>query len=149
MPGKVNPVIPELVNVIAFRVMGNDAAVGIAAHAGQLQLNAYEPIAGLSMMESQEILRNGAAALRAKCVDGITVNEKVLERYMETTVGIVTALNPVLGYELGAKLAKQAYEQGRPIRDVVAEQTQMAQEELARLLDPRALTRGGKTDGGG
>src|SRR5262249_22176407 len=121
MPGKVNPVVPEVVNVIAFRVMGNDATVGIAAHAGQLQLNAYEPVAGVSMMESQELLRNGSAALRAKCVDGITVNEKVLERYMETTVGIVTALNPVIGYEKATELANEAYRSGKGLLEVIRE----------------------------
>src|SRR5262249_12125903 len=78
MPGKVNPVMPELVSVIAFRVMGNDSAVTIAAHSGQLQLNAYEPLEGLAMFESQKLLFNGTSALRTKCVDGITVNEKVL-----------------------------------------------------------------------
>ena len=95
MPGKVNPVIPELVNLVAFRVMGNDYTVALAAHSGQLQLNAYEPLEGLAMMESQHLLYNTSKAFRTKCVDGITVNEKVLAHYMETTVGIVTALNPV------------------------------------------------------
>ena len=113
MPGKVNPVIPELVNIIAFRVMGNDAAVGLGAHTGQLQLNAYEPLAGLAVMESQDLLRKGSCALRTKCVDGITVNEKVLAHYMETTVGIVTALNPVIGYEKATELANEAYKIGQ------------------------------------
>jgi aspartate ammonia-lyase len=99
MPGKVNPVIPELMNLIAFRVMGNDYSVTLAAHSGQLQLNAYEPLEGLAGMESQALLYNGSIAFRTKCIDGITVNERVLAHYMETTVGIVTALNPVIGYE--------------------------------------------------
>jgi aspartate ammonia-lyase len=99
MPGKVNPVAPELMNVIAFRVMGNDMAVSIASHSGQLQLNAYEPLTGLVVMESQDILLKGSQMFRTKCVDGITVDEKVLSHYMETTVGIVTALNPVISYE--------------------------------------------------
>ncbi len=93
MPGKVNPVIPELINLIAFRVIGNDFTVSLAADHGQLQLNAYEPIEGLAVIESQSLLYRGSVALRTKCIEGITVNEKVLERYMETTVGIVTALN--------------------------------------------------------
>ena len=84
MPGKVNPVIPELVNLVAFRVMGNDYAVTLAAHSGQLQLNAYEPLEGVAMMESQHLLFNTSRTFRTKCVDGITVNEKVLARYMET-----------------------------------------------------------------
>jgi aspartate ammonia-lyase len=140
MPGKVNPVIPELINVIAFRVMGNDAGVGIAAHAGQLQLNAYEPLAGLSMMESQELLRNGSAALRTKCVDGITVNEKVLERYMETTVGIVTALNPVIGYEKATELANEAYRTGKGLLEVIREKNVLTEEQIKDLLDPAKLT---------
>ena len=140
MPGKVNPVIPELVNVIAFRVMGNDAAVGFAAHSGQLQLNAYEPVEGVSMMESQELLRNGSAALRAKCVDGITVNEKVLEHYMETTVGIVTALNPVIGYEKATELANEAYSSGKGLLEIVREKKLLTEAQIKDLLDPVKLT---------
>jgi aspartate ammonia-lyase len=140
MPGKVNPVIPELINVIAFRVMGNDAAVGLAAHSGQLQLNAYEPIAGLSMMESQELLENGSAALRTKCVDGITINEKVLERYMETTVGIVTALNPVIGYEKATELANEAYKSGKGLLEIIREKKVLTEAQIKDLLDPAKLT---------
>src|SRR5206468_12896113 len=97
MPGKVNPVVPEVMNLVTFRVMGNDFVTTLAAHSGQLQLNAYEPIEGLAILESQHLLYNTSNLFRTKCVDGITVNEKVLARYMETTVGIVTALNPVVG----------------------------------------------------
>src|SRR5262247_327602 len=99
MPGKVNPVVPEVTNIVAFRVIGNDYSVTLAAHSGQLQLNAYEPLAGVAIMESQALLYNVSNLLRLKCIDGITVNEKMLEHYLQTTVGIVTALNPVLGYE--------------------------------------------------
>ena len=105
MPGKVNPVIPELINIIAFRVMGNDHSVSLAAHHGQLQLNAYEPLVGLAVNESQGLLYRGSIAFRTKCIDGITLNEKTLSHYMETTVGIVTALNPVVGYEKATELA--------------------------------------------
>jgi aspartate ammonia-lyase len=140
MPGKVNPVIPELVNVIAFRVMGNDAGVGLAAHSGQLQLNAYEPLAAISIMESQELLRNGSAALRAKCVDGITVNEKVLAHYLETTVGIVTALNPVIGYEKATELANEAYSSGKGLLEVIREKKVLTEEQIKDLLDPAKLT---------
>ena len=122
MPGKVNPVIPELVNLVAFRVMGNDYTVTLAAHSGQLQLNAYEPVEGLAMMESQHLLYNTSKAFRTKCVDGITVNEKVLEHYMETTVGIVTALNPVLGYDKATELADEAYKSGKGILEIIREQ---------------------------
>jgi len=140
MPGKVNPVLPELVNVIAFRVMGNDAAVGIASHSGQLQLNAYEPLTGLAVMESQEVLRNGSEAFRTKCVDGITVNEDVLSRYMETTVGIVTALNPVIGYDKATELANEAYKSGKGLIEIIREKKILTEEQIKDLLDPVKLS---------
>jgi aspartate ammonia-lyase len=140
MPGKVNPVIPELVNIIAFRVMGNDHAVSLAAHSGQLQLNAYEPLVGLAVMESQHLLQNGSLTLREKCIDGITVNEKTLERYMETTVGIVTALNPVLGYEKATELANEAYRTGKGVIEIIREQKVLTEEQIRDLLDPVKLT---------
>jgi len=139
MPGKVNPVIPELVNVIAFRVMGNDAAVGFAAHTGQLQLNAYEPLEGLAVLESQQLLINGASTFRTKAVDGITINQPVLARYMETTVGIVTALNPVLGYEKASELAKEAYSSGKGLLEVIREKNALTEEQIKDLLDPAKL----------
>jgi aspartate ammonia-lyase len=140
MPGKVNPVIPELVNIIAFRVMGNDYGVTLAAHSGQLQLNAYEPLVGLNVMESQHILFNGSKALREQCVDGITVNTRVLERYMETTVGIVTALNPVVGYEKATELAEKAYASGKGIIEVIREERVLTEAQIQDLLDPVKLT---------
>jgi len=140
MPGKVNPVIPELVNIVAFRVMGNDYAVTLAAHSGQLQLNAYEPLEGIAIMESQHLLHNTSMTLRTLCVDGITVNEKVLERYMETTVGIVTALNPVLGYDKATELANEAYKSGKGILEIIRERKILTEAQIADLLDPVKLT---------
>ena len=140
MPGKVNPVIPELVNLVAFRVMGNDFTVTVAAHSGQLQLNAYEPVEGLAMMESQHLLNNTSNAFRTKCVDGITVNEKVLEHYLETTVGIVTALNPVVGYEKATELAAEAYKSGKGILEIIRERKILDEKQIADLLDPVKLT---------
>jgi aspartate ammonia-lyase len=140
MPGKVNPVIPELVNLVAFRVMGNDYSVTLAAHSGQLQLNAYEPLEGLVLMESQHLLFTTSSAFREKCVDGITVNEKVLTRYMETTVGIVTALNPVLGYEKATELADEAYRSGKGILEIIRERKLLTEQQIADLLDPAKLT---------
>jgi aspartate ammonia-lyase len=140
MPGKVNPVIPELVNLVAFRVMGNDYAVTVAAHAGQLQLNAYEPLEGLVMMESQDLLHNTSLTFRTKCIDGIKVNEKVLSRYMETTVGIVTALNPILGYEKSTELANEAYKSGKGIMEIIREKKILTDQQIAELLDPVKLT---------
>jgi len=140
MPGKVNPVIPEMMNLIAFRVMGNDYSVTLAAHTGQLQLNAYEPLAGLAVVESQALLFNGSNAFRTKCVDGITLNEKVLERYMTTTVGIVTALNPVLGYEKATELANEAYKSGKGILEIIREKKILTEAQIKDLLDPVKLT---------
>jgi len=140
MPGKVNPVIPELVNIVAFRVMGNDYSVTMAAHAGQLQLNAYEPLEGLAVMESQHLLHNVSKAFRTKCVDGITLNEKVLSHYMETTVGIVTALNPVLGYDKATELAAEAYKSGKGIVEILREKKILTEAQIADLLDPVKLT---------
>jgi aspartate ammonia-lyase len=139
MPGKVNPVIPELVNIVAFRVMGNDYSVTLAAHSGQLQLNAYEPLEGLAVMESQDLLYNTSIAFRTLCVSGIKVNEHVLSRYMETTVGIVTALNPVLGYEKTTELAAEAYKSGKGIIEIIREQHVLTEEQIQDLLDPTKL----------
>ena len=140
MPGKVNPVVPEVMNIIAFRVMGNDYSVTLAAHSGQLQLNAYEPLAGIAVMESQSLLFNGSTLFRTRCIDGITVNERVLERYMDTTVGIVTALNPVLGYEAATELAGEAYKSGKGILEIIREKKLLTEAQIKELLDPVKLT---------
>ena len=140
MPGKVNPVVPEVMNIVAFRVMGNDYSVTLAAHSGQLQLNAYEPLAGLAVMESQSLLYNTSTLFRLKCIDGITVNERVLDRYMETTVGIVTALNPVLGYEKATELANEAYKSGKGILEIIREKKILSEAQIKELLDPVKLS---------
>jgi aspartate ammonia-lyase len=140
MPGKVNPVIPELMNLIAFRVIGNDTTVSFAANHGQLQLNAYEPVEGLAIIESQSLLYRGSMALRTKCVDGITVNERTLEHYMNTTVGIVTALNPVLGYEKATELAAEAYKTNKGVLEIIREKNILTEAQIKELLDPVKLT---------
>ncbi len=140
MPGKVNPVVPEVMNLVAFRVMANDFAVTVAAHSGQLQLNAYEPIEGLAMIESQALLYNTSILFRTKCIDGITINEKVLEHYMETTIGIVTALNPVLGYEKATELAQEASSSGKGILEIIREKHVLTEQQIKELLDPVKLT---------
>ena len=140
MPGKVNPVLPELMNIVAFRVMGNDSAVSTAAHHGQLQLNAYEPLEGLAILESQNILFRTSYAFRTKCIDGITVNERTLQHYMETTVGIVTALNPVLGYEKATELAAEAYKTNKGILEIIREKKILTEQQIKELLDPVKLT---------
>ncbi|HEY7161456.1 MAG TPA: lyase family protein, partial [Acidobacteriota bacterium] len=140
MPGKVNPVIPELVNLVAFRVMSNDYAVTLAAHSGQLQLNAYEPLEALCIMESQHLLFTTSQTFRKLCIDGITVNEDVLQDYMEKTVGIVTALNPVIGYEKATELAKEAYDTKKGILQIIREKKILTEDQIRDLLDPVKLT---------
>jgi aspartate ammonia-lyase len=140
MPGKVNPVVPEVMNLVAFRVMGNDYVTTLAAHSGQLQLNAYEPIEGLSILESQHLLYHTSMLFRTKCIDGITINEKVLAHYMETTVGIVTALNPVLGYDKATELANEAYKSGKGVLEIIREKKLLTEQQIKDLLDPVKLT---------
>jgi aspartate ammonia-lyase len=107
----------------------------------QLQLNAYEPIEGLAVMESQHLLYNTSKGLRTQCVDGITVNQRVLTHYMDTTVGIVTALNPVLGYEKSTELANDAYKSGKGIIEVIRERKLLTEAQIADLRDPVKLTK--------
>jgi aspartate ammonia-lyase len=140
MPGKVNPVIPELVNLVSFRVMGNNVAVTLAAKTGQLQLNAYEPLILSAILESQRILTNTMKALRVSCVDGITANEKVLRNYIDQSVGIVTALNPVLGYKKATELAKEALSTGKGILELVREKKLLTEEQIQEILDPKTMT---------
>ena len=139
MPGQVNPVMPELMALISYRVIGNDVTVNIAASDGDLQLNAYEPVVGLSIFESQKILANGMKAFREQCVDGITINQDVDEHNMEVTIGIVTALNPILGHHVGDELAKEAKETGKGILELVREKKLLTEEQIKKLLDPENM----------
>lgn len=140
MPGKVNPVMPELMNQICYKVLGNDVTVGVASRDGLLQLNAYEPVVAVSIMESQALFFKTMPLFRKNCIDGITVNEHVLKRYMETTIGIVTALNPVLGYEKTTELAKEALESGKGILELIREKKLLTEDQIKKLMDPVALT---------
>ncbi len=140
MPGKVNPVMAELTNLVAFRVIGNDTSVMLAARNGQLQLNAYEPLEAIAILDSQNLLINTMRAFREKCVAGITVNEATLKANIERTVGIVTALNPVIGYDKATELAKEAYRSDKGILEVIREQNVLTNEQIETLLDPAALT---------
>jgi aspartate ammonia-lyase len=140
MPGKVNPVIPELMALISYRVMGNDVTVNMAASDGDLQLNAYEPVAGLSIFESQKLLTNGMKAFREQCIDGITINEKVDAHNLEITIGIVTALNPKLGHHVGDELAKEAQATGKGIIELVREKKLLTDDEIKQILSPENMT---------
>ncbi|MCD6543205.1 MAG: aspartate ammonia-lyase [Flavobacteriaceae bacterium] len=140
MPGKVNPVIPELMALISYRVMGNDVTVNFAASDGDLQLNAYEPVAGLSIFESQKLMINGMKTFRIQCIDGITINEEVHKRNMETTIGIVTALNPVLGHHVGDELAKESMATGKGILELVREKKLLTEKQIEEIMSPENMT---------
>lgn len=139
MPGKVNPVIPEVVNQIAFKVIGNDLTVTLAAEAGQLQLNVFEPVIVESLFESIEMLKNGMMTLKEKCVDGITANEERCRSLVENSIGLVTALNPVLGYERSTQLAKEALETNKGVYELVLEKNLLSKVELDELLKPENM----------
>jgi aspartate ammonia-lyase len=140
MPGKVNPVMPELMNVICFKVIGNDVTVSMAAHSGLLQLNAYEPVEAIAIMESQGLFYKSIPLFRTQCIDGITANEDVLKIYMDRSVGIVTALNPILGYEKTTELAKEALSSGKGILELIREKKLLTEEQIKTLMDPATLT---------
>ena len=139
MPGKVNPVIPEVVNQIAFKVIGNDLTVTLAAEAGQLQLNVFEPVIAQSIFESIEMLRNGIVTFNYRCVKGITANEKKCREYVEKSIGLVTALNPYLGYETSTQLAKEALETGKSPYELVLEKKLLSKEQLEEILKPENM----------
>nr|WP_269465489.1 class II fumarate hydratase [Steroidobacter denitrificans] len=146
MPGKVNPVIPEAVAMVAAQVMGNDATIAVAGQSGNFQLNVMLPVIAYNLLQSIELLAAGARVLADSAIAGFTVNEARIGAALERNPILVTALNPVIGYEMGAKIAKQAYAQERPVREVAAEQTGLSADELASLLDPQALTRPSPAD---
>jgi len=140
MPGKVNPVIPEVVNQIAFEVIGNDITVSFAAEAGQLQLNAFEPIIAHSLFKSVSHLRNGCLTLAERCVNGITANEERLRATVENSIGIVTALNPYIGYANATAVAQEAHATGGSVYEIVLQKGLLTREELDQILRPEVLT---------
>ena len=152
MPGKVNPVIPEATTMVAAQVIGNDAAITVAGQSGNFQLNVMLPVIARNLLESIALLANVSRLLADRAIAGFKVNEARIAEALDRNPILVTALNPVIGYEKGAAIAKAAYAQGRPIRDVAREMTGLPASDLAKLLDPAELTRGGikgGTSGGG
>ena len=141
MPGKVNPVIPEVVNQIAFEVIGNDITVTMAAEAGQLQLNAFEPIIAYSIFKSVAHLRAGCLTLANRCVDGITINRKRLQDLLDGSLGLVTALNPYIGYANATEVAQVALQSGRSVAEVVLERGLLTKQDLDLILQPEMLIR--------
>lgn len=144
MPGKVNPVIPEVVNQTCFKVIGNDTTITLAAEAGQLELNVMEPVIVESMFESQTWLSNALDTLKEKCVMGITINKDHTYTMVRNSIGIVTALNPIIGYKNSTKCAKEALETGKSLYDVVLEKGLMSKDELDKALDPKNMLQGHK-----
>ncbi|SKB90239.1 aspartate ammonia-lyase [Soonwooa buanensis] len=136
MPGKVNPVIPEVVNQVCYKVIGNDLTVTFAAEAGQLQLNVMEPVLCHAIMESNNFMSNALDTLREKCIVGITANKEVCLNMVKNSIGIVTALNPYIGYKNSTKIAQEALETGKSVYDLVLEHQILTQEKLDAILDP-------------
>ena len=141
MPGKVNPVIPEVVNQVCFQVVGNDLTITMAAEAGQLQLNVFEPVIGFNLFQSLDMLTRAAVVLRERCVLGITANRERMRGLMEHSIGLVTALVPYIGYERSTQVAKEALESGRGVYELVRQKGWLSQERLDEILTPEAMTR--------
>ncbi len=141
MPGKVNPIIPEVVNQVAFEVIGNDVTVTLAAEAGQLELNAFEPVIAYNLFSSIDMMRRACLTLQERCIDGITANREHCRWLVENSIGLVTALNPRLGYERSAEIAKEALASGRSVYEIVLEKGYISQAELEHLLSPENMTR--------
>ena len=146
MPGKVNPVIPEVMNQIAYKVIGNELCVTMSNEAAQMELNAMEPVMAQCCFESADLLMNGFDTLRIRCIDGITANEERCRRYVHDSIGVVTALNPIIGYKNSTKIAKEALESGRGVYELVLEHGILSKEELDEILKPENMIRPVKLD---
>ena len=147
MPAKINPVIPESVMMVAAQVIGNDSAIAVAASHGNFELLTMLPVIAHNLLQSLDILANSSRLLADKVVRGFIVNRRWIESLVEKSPVLVTALNPLIGYEKAAEIAKQAYAEGRRIKDVAAETTSVSRDQLDRALDPHALTLGGIATG--
>ena len=143
MPGKINPVIPEAVTMVCAQVMGNDLTISIGGQSGNFQLNVMLPVIAYNLLQSIHTLGSASRVLADKAITGFTVNEERITDLVGRNPILVTALNPVIGYEKGAKIAKRSYAEGRLLKDVALDETELSAEELDRLLDPRQLTEGG------
>lgn len=143
MPGKVNPVMCEVVNQVAFQVQGNDFTITLASQAGQLELNVMEPVLVFNLLQSVDILRNVINVFTIKCIVGITANKERCMEMVENSVGIVTAINPHVGYEVASLIAKEAIATGRPVREIVLERGILTAEELDIILNPYEMTKPG------
>lgn len=143
MPGKVNPVMAEMLNMACFQVIGNDTTITMAVQAGQLELNVMMPVMAFDMLMSIDILKNSVGVFIEFCIEGITANEERCQELVENSMGMATALNPYIGYSAAAKVTQEAYKTGKPIRQIVKEMGILSDEELERVLDPVAMTEPG------
>jgi fumarate hydratase class II len=143
MPGKVNPVIPEAATMVAAQVIGNDTTITIAGQSGNFQLNVMLPVIALNLLQSIELLANVSRLLADHAISGFKVRQDNIDRALGRNPILVTALNPIIGYQKAAEIAKRAYKEGRAVIDVAAEMTDLGREDLERLLDPHKLTLGG------
>lgn len=143
MPGKVNPVIPEVVNQISFQIFGNDVTITKAAEAGQLELNVFEPVLFFNLFQSIEILNNGIKTFIDNCLSDVKANEENCKYWVDRSVGIVTALNPYIGYKKAAEVAKESMKTGKPVYDLILEKNYMTKEELDIILNPFEMTKPG------
>jgi aspartate ammonia-lyase len=139
MPGKVNPVIPEVVNQVAFQVIGNDLTITLAAEAGQLQLNVMEPVIAFNIFQSLAILTQAISALANKCIRGITANKERCRELVECSIGIITALNPYIGYENSTRIAKKALETNRSVMEIILEEGLLSREQVEDILRPERM----------
>ncbi|ADU31336.1 aspartate ammonia-lyase [Evansella cellulosilytica] len=143
MPGKVNPVMCEVINQISFQVIGNDHTISLASEAGQLELNVMEPVLVFNLLQSFTILQNGMKVFRDFAIEGMTANIEHCKELVERSVGIITAINPHVGYETAARVAKEAITTNRPVREICHERGLLSEEELERILDPNEMTNPG------
>ena len=146
MPGKVNPVIPEVMNQICYKVMGNELCVTMAGEAAQMELNAMEPVMAQCCFESVDLMINGFETLRTRCVEGITANAERCKIEVHNSIGVVTALNPIIGYKNSTKIAKEALETGRSVYELVLEHGILNKEELDTILSPENMLKPVKLD---
>lgn len=143
MPGKVNPVMCEVMNQISFQVIGNDHTISLASEAGQFELNVMEPVLVFNLLQSLTILKNGMSVFRQYAIEGLTANIERCQQLVEYSVGIITAINPHVGYEIATKVAKEAIQSGRPVREICLELNVLSEEELNEILDPIGMTNPG------
>ncbi|OIU67019.1 aspartate ammonia-lyase [Rossellomorea aquimaris] len=143
MPGKVNPVMPELINQVAFQVMGNDQTISLASEAGQLELNVMEPVLVFNLLQSISIMNNAFRSFTDNCLSGIEANETRMKEYVENSVGIITAVNPHLGYEVVSRIAREAILKGKSVRELCLEYDVLTEEELDLILNPYEMTNPG------